>query len=120
MIQAKQTHELLYFALRNSKLRLGLAVLLLFILLALVGPLLTDYRPYDYVGPGAQPPSSRYWFGTTTFGQDVFTQFVFGLRATFLVGIVGGGLATLIGVLIGFIAGYRGGLIDELLTMLTN
>lgn len=120
MIQAKQRHELLYFALRNSKLRLGLAVLLLFVLLALVGPLLTDYRPYDYVGPGAQPPSSRYWFGTTTFGQDVFTQFVFGLRATFLVGIVGGGLATLIGVLIGFIAGYRGGLIDELLNMLTN
>lgn len=120
MILAKQTHELLYFALRNSKLRLGLAVLLLFVLLALVGPLLTDYRPYDYVGPGAQPPSSRYWFGTTTFGQDVFTQFVFGLRATFLVGIVGGGLATLIGVLIGFIAGYRGGLIDELLNMLTN
>jgi peptide/nickel transport system permease protein len=120
MIQAKQTHELLYFALRNSKLRLGLAVLLLFVLLALVGPLLTDYRPYDYVGPGAQPPSSRYWFGTTTFGQDVFTQFVFGLRATFLVGLVGGGLATLIGVLIGFVAGYRGGLIDELLNMLTN
>ncbi len=120
MIQAKQRHELLYFALRNSKLRLGLAVLLLFVLLALVGPLLTDYRPYDYVGPGAQPPSSRYWFGTTTFGQDVFTQFVFGLQATFLVGIVGGGLATLIGVLIGFIAGYRGGLIDELLNMLTN
>lgn len=120
MIQAKQTHELLYFALRNSKLRLGLAVLLLFVLLALVGPLLTDYRPYDYVGPGAQPPSSRYWFGTTTFGQDVFTQFVFGLRATFLVGVVGGGLATLIGVLIGFIAGYRGGIIDELLNMFTN
>ncbi len=116
----KQKNELLYFALRNKKLRIGLAVLLLFVVFALVGPMFTDYKPYDYVGPGAQPPSPTHWFGTTTFGQDVFTQFVFGLRATFLVGIVGGGLATLIGVLIGFIAGYRGGLMDELLNMFTN
>ncbi|GAH10605.1 unnamed protein product, partial [marine sediment metagenome] len=39
--------------------------------------MLTDYLPDDYVGPRAQPPSSEYWFGTTTFGQDVFTQFVY-------------------------------------------
>lgn len=120
MTQAKKKNEILYFALRNSKLRIGLAVLLLFILLALVGPMFTDYQPYDYVGPGAQPPSATHWFGTTTFGQDVFTQFVFGLRATFLVAIVGGGLATVIGILIGFIAGYRGGIMDEFLNVITN
>jgi hypothetical protein len=34
-----------------------------------VGPLLTDYTPEDYIGPGAQPPSGEYGFGTTTFGQ---------------------------------------------------
>lgn len=120
MTKLKIRSETLYFALRNNKLRAGLAVLLFFIVLTFVGPLFTDYPPNDYVGPPAHPPSSEYWFGTTTFGQDVYTQFVYGLRATFLVGIVGGGLGTFIGVLIGFIAGYRGGIVDEILNMLTN
>jgi len=113
-------NEMLYFALRNNKLKVGLAVLLVFVVLTFVGPLLTDYQPMDYVGPLAAPPSSEFWFGTTTFGQDVFTQFVHGLKASFLVGIVGGGLGTLLGMLVGFTAGYRGGLVDEVLNTLTN
>ena len=120
MIDLKKRSELLYFALRNNKLRIGLAVVLFFVALTFAGPLLTDYEAYDYVGPASSPPSSEYWFGTTTFGQDVFTQFILGLKATFLVGVVGGGLATLVGVLVGFTAGYRGGIVDELLNMLTN
>jgi peptide/nickel transport system permease protein len=120
MITLKKKNEFLYFALRNNKLKIGLTILLVFVVLAFVGPLLTDYSADDYVGPPAQPPSAEYWFGTTTFGQDVFTQFVLGLGSTFMVGIIGGGLATLIGVVIGFTAGYRGGIVDELLNMLTN
>jgi peptide/nickel transport system permease protein len=120
MITLKNKNEFLYFALRNNKLRIGLIVFLFFIGLTLAGPLLTDYLPDDYVGPPAAPPSAEFWFGTTTFGQDVFTQFVLGLKSTFLVGIIGGGLGTLIGVLVGFTAGYKGGWIDELLNMLTN
>jgi peptide/nickel transport system permease protein len=119
-MNALKKNEMLYFALRNNKLRIGLGVLLFFLRLTLLGPLLTDYDPYDYVGPASQAPSAEFWFGTTTFGQDVFTQFVLGLKATFLVGVIGGGLATLIGVLVGFTAGYRGGMVDELLNMLTN
>jgi peptide/nickel transport system permease protein len=121
MMQAAKKNESLYFALRNNKLRVGLTVVLAFLVIALIGPLLTDNAPFDYVNPmGAEPPSAEYWFGTTTFGQDVFSQFVHGLRATFLVGAIGGGLGTLLGVLIGFTAGYRGGLVDEVLNMLTN
>ena len=112
---------MLYFALRNNKLRVGLTIILFFLVLTFVGPMLTHYDPYDYVNPnGAQPPSFEYWFGTTMFGQDVFTQFVHGLKASFLVGIVGGGLGTLLGILVGFIAGYRGGMVDEVLNTLTN
>lgn len=97
-----------------------MTVILFFLVLTFIGPMLTDHLPDDYVGPRARPPSSQYWFGTTTFGQDVFTQFVYGLYPTFLVGIVGGGLATLIGMFVGFLAGYRGGIVDELLNMVTN
>jgi len=120
MKKPKKINEFLYFALRNNKLRVGLTVVLFFLVLTIVGPMLTDYLPNDYVGPRAQPPSSEYWFGTTTFGQDVFTQFVYGLYPAFLIGMVGGGLATLIGMIIGFLAGYRGGMVDEFLNMVTN
>jgi peptide/nickel transport system permease protein len=116
----RASREALYFARRNRKLVLGLAVVLLFLVVAIVGPLLTDHGPNEYVGPPAQRPSTRYWFGTTMFGQDVFAQFTHGLRSTFLVGVLGGGLAAVIGMLIGFTAGYRGGVVDEVLNMVTN
>ena len=116
----KKKNEFLYFALRNNKLKIGVVVVALFLLVALFGTLLTDVDPRAYVGPMSERPSGEYWFGTTFFGQDVFTQFVVGLRATFLVGAVGGGLATLIGMLVGFVAGYRGGVVDESLNVLTN
>jgi peptide/nickel transport system permease protein len=116
----KTRHESLYFALRNKKLLIGLAVVLGSLLLATIGPTLAQHAPLEYGGPPRHAPSSHYWFGTTAFGQDVFAQFVYGLRASFLVGVLGGGLAALIGMVVGFTAGYRGGIVDEILSMLTN
>jgi peptide/nickel transport system permease protein len=112
--------EVVHFALRNRKVVGGSVVILAFLVLGLVAPLFTDHGPNEYVGPPSAPPSADYWFGTTTFGQDVFLQFANGIRSTFVVGLLGGGLAGLIGMTIGFVAGYRGGLVDELLNMLTN
>lgn len=116
----KCKNELLYFAFRNKKLVIGLAIFMAFLILALAGPLLTDFEPLDYTGMGSEPPTPQHIFGTTFFGQDVFSQFVYGLRSSFIVGFMGGGIATLAGLLIGFFAGYKGGFIDELLMMLTN
>ena len=121
MKKPKKQSEFLYFALRNKKLQVGLIIVLFFLVLSFIGPMLTHNEPFAYVNPGgAEPPSSEYWFGTTFFGQDVFAQFAHGLRATFLVGIIGGGLGTLIGILVGFTAGYRGGIVDEVLNVFTN
>jgi peptide/nickel transport system permease protein len=120
MIKPKKRNEIFFFALRNNKLRIGAIVIVFFLVLAFIGPMLSRHTLNDFIAPGANPPSSEYWLGTTLYGQDVFTQFVYGLGSTFLVGIIGGGLATLIGMLVGFVAGYRGGLIDEVLNVLTN
>jgi len=121
MRSQKKKNEFLYFALRNKKLVVGLCIVSLFLLLAIFGPLLTKYEPFDYANiMGPKPPSSDFWLGTTFFGQDIFSQLVHGLRATFLVGILGGGLGTILGMLVGFIAGYRGGIVDEVLNVLTN
>ncbi|MDA2803429.1 ABC transporter permease [Nocardiopsis suaedae] len=110
----------LRFALRNPKLLAGGTVLAVLLLTGLVGPAFTGGAPNAYVGPQYAPPSGDHWFGTTSFGQDVFTQFVHGLRATFTVGALGGGIAWVLGMAVGFLGGYRGGLLDEFLNMLTN
>jgi peptide/nickel transport system permease protein len=112
--------ELLYFLLRDKRILFSACVIVALLIVALVGPRLREYGPNEYVGPAAQAPSDEYWFGTTMFGQDVFIQFAHGLGATFFVGLVGGGLAALIGMTVGFVAGYRGGIVDEVLNMLTN
>ena len=113
-------NELLYFALRNRKLVIGLSVVLFFLVLAIVGPWLTDADPFEFGYPTGQPPSSEYWLGTTSAGQDVFSQFVYGLRSSFIVGALAGAIAALIAMTIGFVSGYRGGIVDEILGMLTN
>lgn len=112
--------EFLHFARGDRRVVVGTAVLVFFLVVAVVGPFLTPYGPSDYVGPPGAPPSAGFWFGTTTFGQDVFAQFVHGLRTSFVVGALGGGLAAVVGMAVGFVAGYRGGLVDEILNMITN
>ena len=88
----KAKNEFLYFALRNWKVLLGFSIILIFLLLALIGPSLTENEPLAFVYPqGASKPSSEFWMGTTMFGQDVFSQFANGLRATFYVGLLAGG-----------------------------
>jgi peptide/nickel transport system permease protein len=116
----RSRNEILHFGLRNLKLVIGLTVVLAFLGLAIVGPWLTDAEPFEFGFPTGQPPSSEHWLGTTAPGQDVFAQFVYGLRATFVVGAVAGVVAAAIGMTVGFVAGYRGGVVDDVLTMLTN
>jgi peptide/nickel transport system permease protein len=119
-IKPKKINEFIYFASKNTKLKIGFVVVLFFLLLTFIGPLLSQYDWDAYVGPFSQAPSLKYWLGTTAYGQDVFSQFVLGLKATFLVGVIGGGIGTLIGMIVGFIGGYRGGMIDEGLNIITN
>ncbi|WP_434081634.1 hypothetical protein [Sanguibacter sp. Z1732] len=109
-------NETLYFALRNPKVVGALVVVLGLFGLGMIAPLTFDHGPMDYVGAAIEPPSAEHWFGTTMFGQDVFTQFVAGLRSTYMVGVLAASLAAVVGMTIGFVAGYRGGWIDEILT----
>jgi peptide/nickel transport system permease protein len=114
--------ESLHFALRNKKLVFGLSMTSVLLLLAIIGPFIAQHGPLEYGGHLSLAPTTKegYWFGTTLQGQDVFAQFVTGLRLAFIVGALGGGIAAAIGMLIGFTAGYRAGWVDEGLNMLTN
>jgi len=114
--------ETFHFAVRNRKLLVGLAFVTFMLLFALIGPAFARHPALEYGGRVSLSPttSDGYWFGTTLLGQDVYAQFVNGLRLAFVVGVLGGGIAAVVGMLVGFTAGYRGGVVDELLNMLTN
>jgi peptide/nickel transport system permease protein len=104
----------------NGKARIGLILLGLFILIALLAPLIAphsptanDYTPYE-------GPSAAHWFGTTGNGQDVFSQCLYGARVSLLVGLTAGLGATVIAAVLGLIAGYRPGVVDNVLSFITN
>ena len=114
--------ESLHFAVRNRKLVFGASLTATMLLLALLGPLFARHAPLAYANDMSLSPTTRggHWFGTTLQGQDVYAQFVNGLRLAFIVGALGGGIAAGVGMLVGFTSGYRSGIVDEVLNMLTN
>ena len=112
--------EFLYFALRNKKLVFGMGVELVFVVLAIIGPAIAPYNPNKFVAPPNLGPSGAHIMGTTYFGQDVFSQLLYGLRDSYMVGFLGALFAAVVGMAIGFAAGYRGGALDEVLQVLTN
>jgi peptide/nickel transport system permease protein len=108
--------QLLY----NRKAVVGLTILAVVILVAIFAPLLTEYSPTQRVGRPHQPPSAEHLLGTTRLGHDVFTRLVYGARVSLAVGFGAGLLITLIGTVLGIIAGYRGGVVDEVINFFTN
>jgi peptide/nickel transport system permease protein len=106
--------------LRNRKAAAGVVILLLFAVVALLAPVLAPGDPGDFVARPHLPPSTEHIFGTTGQGQDVFSQTVWGGRATLSIGILVGVLTTAVGIVIGLSSGYFGGVTDDVLSLLTN
>jgi peptide/nickel transport system permease protein len=104
----------------NGKARIGIVLLGLIIAMALLAPLIAPHSPTSTSFTPYQNPSGSNWFGTTGNGQDVFSQIVYGARVSLLVGLVAGAVATLVAVTIGLVAGYRPGVVDEVLSFITN
>ncbi|PDT79164.1 ABC transporter permease [Bradyrhizobium sp. C9] len=107
--------------IRRKGAVLGLAVIVLFILLAVFAPLIV---PYDPIATSwslvRKAPSLQHWFGTDELGRDVLARVVFGARASLLAGVISVSIALAIGVPLGLLAGYRGGFIDALISRITD
>ena len=99
---------------------LGVALVACILLLAIFAPLLTSYGPLQRVGRPHQPPSLDHLMGTTRLGRDVFTQLLYGARVSLMVGFGAGLMITIVGTVLGIIAGYKGGVIDEVINFFTN
>src|SRR5712692_2230174 len=94
----------------------GLALTALLILVALLGPHVAPYRP-DEIHPldSLTPPSRAYLLGTDDLGRDVLSRIVYGARVSLMVGAIAIGIAALVGVPLGLLAGYQGGRVDRLI-----
>jgi peptide/nickel transport system permease protein len=95
---------------------IGLIILIPMFLCAIFAPIIS---PHDPVEPDLKNilvgPSWSHPFGTDTLGRDVFSRVIYGSRISLLVGFVSVGIATLIGILIGSVSGYSGGIVDEII-----
>ena len=108
---------------KSPKIIVGLVVLGIFLVFAIIGPWIAPHDPSASLSTTSgvpQPPSAAHWLGTTQVQQDVFSQLLAGGRSTVLVAFLSGLVATALSVIIGVTAGYRGGLTDDLLSMLAN
>ena len=109
--------------LRSPKIIIGLCLSGLFLILAIIGPLVAPYNPNTSVSTTngtPMPPSAAHWLGTTQVQQDVLSQLLVGGRSTILVSLIAGVAATVLAVVFGVTAGYFGGGADDLLSMLAN
>lgn len=98
---------------QNKVAMLGLVIIILYTVLAIVGPYMT---PYDYRTTNTeeidQPPSAKHWFGTDTLGRDLWARTWMGARVSLSIGFLAAFLNAVIGVIIGGISGYFGGKVD--------
>jgi peptide/nickel transport system permease protein len=104
----------------------GVLVVVLFTMLAIIGPSIAPhgpievvYRP-DHAVLRLSPPTVLAWFGTTNQGMDVFSQLLWGTRVALVVGVLSAIGSVVLGTVIGLVAGYFGGWIDEVLMRLTD
>ena len=105
---------------RSPKVIVGLVITAFFTLMTIFGPYLAPYNPNDTSFAPNLHPSVQHWFGTTQLGQDIFSQTLVGARATMVVAIIAGLVATMLSILVGVSAGYIGGYADDSLSMLSN
>jgi peptide/nickel transport system permease protein len=107
--------------LSSKKALVGLVLFLIFCIWAIAPELFTSVRhPNALAFPPSLPPSSEHWLGTTSLGQDIWAQLIYGTRESLEIALIAGFFATVLSVLIGVSAAYLGGIGDDVLSMITN
>ena len=110
----------LYTLLGSAKARIGFGIVMVILLAAILAPLIAPGDPKQYVGKQNQAPSSQFILGTNPQGKDVFRQLVWGGRLSLAIGFGSGALMVLIATVIGMIAGYYRGTLDDILNFIMN
>jgi len=106
--------------LRDYRFVLSFIVLVIIVILALV----SIFSPYDptlwNVVPRDMRPSAEYWLGTDSNGQDIFWQATFAIRNSLIISLIAGLVSRVIAILVGMVAGYKGGATDRILMFISD
>jgi len=106
---------------RNRLAMVGLGIIIILVLTAIFAPWVAPYSITDRAsGQFRKPPSADHWFGTDTIGRDVFSRVVFGARVSLKIGIAATTIALVIGLFMGAVSGFFGGIVDTLIMRLTD
>lgn len=100
----------------NSLAKTGLVVIVLYLIVAFLGPYFAPYDPYQLDLPNTlQAPSSEHIFGTDEFGRDIFSRIIIGAGISLSVGVMTVIISSIFGGLLGAVAGYCGGAADSII-----
>src|SRR5690348_16240284 len=94
----------------------GAVIVVLLFLIAAAAPLIAPWDPYDFDAKHVlEAPSRLHLLGTDGLGRDVLSRMIYGARVSLLVGFVAIGISTLVGVSLGAISGFFGGIVDTII-----
>jgi len=100
---------------RDRKAQFGILILTIFLISAILAPLIAPYDPNKMSLDMMLAPSSQHLLGTDDLGRDLFSRIIWGTQVSLFVGIVTVAISMIIGVLLGVFAGYYGGWIDMII-----
>jgi len=117
--------SLLNFLRRDKFAFVGVLIYLVFIIIAILAPVLAPYDPLEMVKENGkvmfnQIPSVKYLLGTTNMGRDIFSQLLFGARPALIIGFSAAFIVMVVGTFIGLIAGYYRGKVGSILMRITD
>jgi peptide/nickel transport system permease protein len=112
--------KILMNLLKTPAFLIGMGLFLLTIIAALILPIFYHVDIQTRVGSAYVEPSARYLLGTNHMGLDMMSLLVSGLQSSLYVGFLAGIFATIVGTLLGVYAGFKGGWLDDIITMVTN
>ncbi len=107
--------QTLYMLVRNKSAVFGFTLLMIIVVMTVLAPVIA---PYGYDVPSRsprQPPSLDHWFGTDALGRDIYSRVLYGGRISISIGVLSVLIGSLVGGLLGLIAGFFGGRVDSLL-----
>ncbi len=104
----------------NPKSRGGIIILSTMIVLALIAPWIAPHSPTQFSLDSRQSPSFHHLFGTTDQGVDIFSQVLIGARNSLMLGAAAAVLATTLATVLGILAAYSGGVVDEVISFITS
>ncbi len=106
---------------RNRLMIIGTLIIAFLILVAAFAPVLATHDPYDQIlSDRLSPPSMQYLFGADSLGRDIYSRVVHGARVTLSIAFLVAFISTPVGMVIGVLAGYFGGAVDEILMRMSD